>query len=64
MKAYFPQGVWYDFYNQTILTGKGKVSKTLPAPFDHVPVSKHSLFSQLLHVYKYSCIYPDPLERR
>jgi alpha-glucosidase (family GH31 glycosyl hydrolase) len=36
--AYFPKGVWYDFYTSASETDQGRITKTLSAPLDHIPI--------------------------
>ena len=42
ISAYFPSGVWYDFYTWQVETDQGKATKTLPV-FNNMPVN-HSYY--------------------
>ena len=42
INAYFPSGVWYDFYTWQVETDQGKATKTLPVS-DNMPVN-HSYY--------------------
>ena len=48
ISAYFPSGVWYDFYTWQVETDQGKVIKTLPVS-DNMPVRNMPLFHTHSH---------------
>ena len=36
--VYFPEGRWFDWYNQSVAVEKGGETLNLPAPVDHVVI--------------------------
>ena len=36
--AYFPPGVWYDWYSHNVISPQGSETITINTPFDIIPV--------------------------
>ena len=36
--VYFPEGKWYNWYNQSVVTEKGGIMLDLSTPVDHIQV--------------------------
>ena len=54
--AYFPEGVWYEFYNLTATTKTGKTWIQLDAPLDRVPVCMFVWVHSCMHTHAHMSV--------